>query len=137
MVGLFGAQQNSGINAGWVLLYLATSPEWRSIARTEIREVVNKHCSGSSKIFQEKLASLPLDVWENEFPMLYLCLKDSIRLHANGACFRRNMSRDNIAIGKEVIPPGSFTVYLAQVRFERMQAYLLIELPHCRCAPGS
>ena len=112
MIGaLFAAQQNSGINAGWVLLYLATNAKWNAIARKEVLDVANKHFSDPSMPLVQKLAALPYDAWENEFPMLYLCLKDSIRLHANGACFRRNTSGRDIVIGKEVVPPGSFASY--------------------------
>ena len=114
MIGsLFAAQQNSGINAGWVLLYLATNAEWNAIARKEVEEVASRHCPDPAIPLLEKLSTLSYDTWENEFPMLYLCLKDSIRLHANGACFRRNTSGRPIAIGKsgEVVPPGFFASY--------------------------
>jgi sterol 14-demethylase len=50
-------------------------------------------------------------VWENEFPIIDLCLRDSIRLQAHGCGFRRNTSSKDITIGDEVIPPGGFLVY--------------------------
>ncbi|KAI9653247.1 MAG: hypothetical protein M1821_007678, partial [Bathelium mastoideum] len=40
---LFAAQQNSGINAAWVLIHLAQNPEWASKCRAEVETVGRKY----------------------------------------------------------------------------------------------
>ena len=61
----------------------------------------------------EQLSQLPLEAWESEFPVLDLCLRDSIRLQLLGAALRRNVSGKDIPIdvGDEVIPNGAFVAY--------------------------
>lgn len=59
----------------------------------------------------EQLAGLSLEAWETEFPLLDMCLRDSIRLQALGTAFRRNVSGHAIKIGTEVIPNGAFVTY--------------------------
>jgi cytochrome P450 len=114
MGALFAAQQNSGINVSWVLLYLASNPEWCAKARAEVLAAAAKHSptEGKAISFEEKVANLPLEAWESEFPTLDLCLKDSIRLHALGACFRRNISMREVSLGKsgDCVPEGVFAV---------------------------
>lgn len=111
MVGaLFAGQLNSGINAAWVLCYLATSEKWMKAVRDEISETANKHIPGDDSLV-EKLSKLPLDVWENGFPIIDLCLKETIRLQLNGTGFRRNIGNKDIIIDGEAIPPNSFLVY--------------------------
>lgn len=111
---LFAGQLNTGVNAAYVLCYLATSPEWLSKIRTEVEEAAAKYGSKRPNAsLLDKLSSLPLDVWESEFPLIQLCLRDSIRLNMPGVFFRKNLSTHSIPTGhgNEVIPPGSFPIY--------------------------
>ncbi len=111
MGALFAAQQNSGINVAWVLLHLASNPYWMEKVREEVEAVAKKYNTNESVPLVDRVANLPLDAWETEFPMLELCLKDSIRLHALGACFRKNISGKDVLLGKgEVIPDQAFAV---------------------------
>ena len=119
MGALFAAQQNSGINVAWILLHLASSPHWVAKARAEVEQVADKYSPGSEDMsLADRVAALPLEAWETEFPTLELCLKDSIRLHALGACFRQNISGSDIALGKmEAIPPQAFAVRLLMLTY--------------------
>jgi sterol 14-demethylase len=111
MGALFAAQQNSGINVAWILLHLASSPYWTAKARAEVEQVANKYHPQDAFSLAEKVAALPLTAWETEFPTLELCLRDSIRLHALGACFRQNISGRDVAISNtEAIPSQTFAV---------------------------
>jgi cytochrome P450 len=103
---------NSGINVAWVLAYLATNPEWMGRVRKEITSVAQKYTSNPDCPLVEQLAEIPSDAWESEFPMIHLCLRDSIRLQLLGTALRRNISGRDIPLGDdEVIPPGAFVCY--------------------------
>ncbi|EON68791.1 hypothetical protein W97_08049 [Coniosporium apollinis CBS 100218] len=108
---LFAGQLNSGINACYVLCYLAQNPHWLSEARKEITAAGAKHSTNPDQPLVEQLASLSLEAWETEFPLLDMCLRDSIRLQLLGTAFRRNVSGHAIKIGTEVIPNGAFATY--------------------------
>ena len=67
------------------------------------------------------LLSVPIEGWENDFPLIDICLKDSIRLNASFASFRRNTSGQSVPLnkdGSEVIPPGAYATYhLGELHF--------------------
>ena len=114
---LFAGQLNSGINAAMVLCYLASSPGWLARVRTEVQKAASKYSPGKktkdSPSLLEQLDALPLEAWEAEFPLIQMCLRDSIRLNLPGTFFRKNTSSEPIPTGHgdEMIPPGSFPVY--------------------------
>ena len=57
---------------------------------------------------------IPIEAWEREFPILDICLKDSIRLQLSGTAFRQNISGRPIPLNKsgtEVIPPEAYVAY--------------------------
>ncbi|ORY18132.1 cytochrome P450 6A1 [Clohesyomyces aquaticus] len=110
---LFAGLLNSGINAAWVLCYLATSPDWLAKAQEEIRTVAAKYATNPDAPLRHQLDDVPLEAWESEFPVVDVCLKDSIRLNLLGTAFRKNISGKAIPTGNgnEVIPPGAFVTY--------------------------
>jgi len=72
---------------------------------------VEKYAPGDKSSLPDRLAKVPLEGWENGFPTVDICLKESIRLQLSGAAFRRNVAGKEIRINdKEVIPPGAFVV---------------------------
>jgi sterol 14-demethylase len=110
---LFAGLLNSGINAAWVLCYLATSPEWLAKAQEEVRQTASKYARDPSAPLRHQLDDVPLEAWENEFPIVDMCLKDSIRLNLLGTAFRKNISGKPIPTGNgnEVIPANAFVTY--------------------------
>lgn len=59
------------------------------------------------------LGRLTLEQWETEFPLIGLCLRDTIRfISIPGVSMRKNMSGKDIEIGDtgEVIPKGAYAV---------------------------
>jgi sterol 14-demethylase len=110
---LFAGLLNSGINAAWVLCYLATSPEWLSRAREEIRSTASQHARDPTAPLRYQLDDVPLEAWESSFPIVNLCLKDSIRLNLLGTAFRKNISGRPLPTGNgmEVIPPDAVVTY--------------------------
>lgn len=110
---LFAGLLNSGINASWVLCYLATSPEWLAKCRYEITAVTAKYSQDSTKPLRHQLDDVPLEAWESDFPTIDLCLRDSIRLNLLGTAFRKNISGHALPTGKgmEIIPPNAVVTY--------------------------
>ncbi|USP78667.1 CypX Cytochrome P450 [Curvularia clavata] len=110
---LFAGLLNSGINAAWVMCYLANSPEWLAKTQEEVRTTAAKYARDPNAPLRCQLDDVPLEAWEGEFPIIDMCLRDSIRLNALGTMLRKNTSRQAIPIGngKEVIPPGAVVVY--------------------------
>lgn len=110
---LFAGLLNSGINAAWVLCYLATSPEWLAKAREEIRSVAAKHARDPTAPLRHQLDDVPLEAWEADFPIVDMCLKDSIRLNLLGTALRKNISGRPLPTGNgmEVIPPNAIVTY--------------------------
>jgi cytochrome P450 len=110
---LFAGLLNSGINAAWVMCYLATSPEWLAKTRDEVRNTAAKYARDTTLALRYQLNDVPLEAWEDEFPVIDMCLRDSIRLNLLGTAMRRNISGRPIPTGNgsEVIPPGAFVTY--------------------------
>ncbi|XPS91751.1 Sterol 14-alpha-demethylase [Ascochyta lentis] len=110
---LFAGLLNSGINAAWVLCYLATSTEWLAKARDEVCAVAAKYARDPTAPLRYQLDDVPLEAWEAEFPIVDLCLKDSIRINLLGTAFRKNISGRSLPTGNgmEVIPPNAVVTY--------------------------
>lgn len=104
---------NSGINACWVLVYLASHPEHLHTAREEVLSVARKHDPSGTLSVPDALANLPVEAWESSFPFIDACLRDSIRLQLVGCAMRRNISGADVPIGStgEIIPNGAFVTY--------------------------
>ena len=78
--------------------------------RKEVRAVADKYCPGNEPLL-DRLSRLPLEVWEQDFPVMEICLKDSIRLQTHGTGFRKNVSGRPMQLGTEVLPEDGFLVY--------------------------
>ncbi|OAA56523.1 Cytochrome P450 [Niveomyces insectorum RCEF 264] len=96
---LFAGQINSGVNAAWMLVYLACDPYWYGRIRNEVDEAVHRHRSLPSQSAADVLGSLTVDDWETEFPLIDLCLRECIRVQMVGTAFRKNISNKDVPIG--------------------------------------
>lgn len=107
---LFAGQLNSGINAAFILCYLASNDYWMKRVREEVNSVADRHCPDTDLPLKDRLMRVPIEAWESEFPNIDLCLKDTIRLQMSGTAFRKNTSNQDIPLGKtgEVIPAGAY-----------------------------
>ncbi|KAI0799377.1 cytochrome P450 6A1 [Xylaria sp. FL0064] len=113
---LFAGQLNSGINAGYLQLFLTQNPEWMARLREEVDGVVAKHRTSPSQSCADVLGTLTIEEWESEFPLIDLALRETIRFCLPGATFRKNNSGHDIPIGEsgEVIPNGAYAIYLVE-----------------------
>ena len=110
---LFAGQLNSGINAAWVICYLAADPYWLGEVRKEIQATTDQFVPGPEPLL-DRLGKLPLEAWEQSFPVIDLCLRDSIRLQSHGTGFRKNVSGKPLAMGKYVVPQDGFMASVIQ-----------------------
>ncbi|KAF1943839.1 cytochrome P450 [Clathrospora elynae] len=110
---LFAGLLNSGINAAWIMCYFATSPEWLAKATDEVCDVAAKYARDPNAPLRRQLDDVPLEAWEAEFPIIDICMRDSIRLNLLGTAMRRNISGKPVPIGHgdEVIPPDAYVAY--------------------------
>lgn len=72
--------------------------------------MVSKYAIDTKAPLSDQLSYVPLEAWETGFPVLDLCLRESIRLNLPGTAFRQNISGRDIKIGDEVIPDGHYVV---------------------------
>ncbi|EME83524.1 uncharacterized protein MYCFIDRAFT_211364 [Pseudocercospora fijiensis CIRAD86] len=107
---LFAGQNNTGIQGAWILTQLAHNIEWQRRVREEVVAVANEYCHDTELPLAERLSKVPFDAWDKEFPMIYLCLRETMRLGMPGTAFRKNISDQNILIPgtEEVIPPNTY-----------------------------
>lgn len=125
VAALFAAQLNSGINAAWVLVFLAINPGWMARARSEVITAIERHTTSTADEktpLLDRLASLPLEAWETDFPVLDWCLRDCIRLTATGATFRQNVSGQDLVVGEEVVPKDAYVVCLLVSKGRRISS---------------
>lgn len=93
------------------MCYLAADPYWLEQVRKEVRETTDKWCPGDEPLL-DRLEQLPLEAWEQGFPIIDICLKDSIRLQAAGSGFRKNLSGKPLPLENgQVLPPDGFLVF--------------------------
>lgn len=104
---------NSGVNAAWVLCFLACSPEWVSKIYQEICDTAAKYTRNPSAPLRKQLCDIPLEAWESEFPTVDICLRDSLRLNLAGTAFRKNTSGRDLPIpgSNEVVPANAIVAY--------------------------
>lgn len=111
---LYAGLLNSGISAGSIVVELAQDAEWLDRVKREVDHVVARHgADDGGQSAADVLDTLDIEAWETEFPIIDLCLRETIRLQLTGAAFRKNTSGANVPIGDrgEVIPPGAYAVY--------------------------
>src|SRR5271154_5478212 len=68
--------------ASWMFIYLGNSLEWRAKAAAEVESVLfaRPPPSGSSYSLAAHLATVPLEVWESETPVLDALIRETLRI---------------------------------------------------------
>lgn len=114
---LFAGQLNSGINAAWFFVYLATNKEWYKRVQDEVDAALKRHRDPTkpNQTKAEIFDSLTVDDWESEFTSIDLTLRECIRLQMVGTAFRHNVGGRDLTISKttgEIIPRDAYAMYL-------------------------
>lgn len=112
MAALFASYFNVGMAATWLPLYVATNRRWYGLLEHEVLGVVARHREDPGQTSWEVLSTLPLEAWERDFPVLQLCLHETLRFTDQTAMYRKNTSGRDIPLGKtgEVIPRDAYVV---------------------------
>ncbi|CAN8100288.1 unnamed protein product [Discula destructiva] len=113
--GLFAGQLNTGINAAWLLIYLATNKDWYLKIQQEVDSALLRHGAdrvAGAESAMETLCRLSFENWTSEFPMVDLCLKETIRFQLPGTFCRKNTSGSHLPIAgsDEIIPKDAYVV---------------------------
>lgn len=118
---LFAAQLNTAQNAAATLCYLGSYPIWQKRLREELVGVAAQYSTDADAPLATQLQSIPTEVWDSGMPILYACLKDSIRMQSNGGFCRINLTgqpvplhplnKDGQRNGPEVIPPQAIVIH--------------------------
>jgi len=94
-----------------MLIDLVIHQEWREKCKKEIHDLLSGHVDDSPPAaLSERLAAIPLSVWEDELPVLEACIRESQRISSTGAALRRNLGEE-LKIGEQVVRRGDFLVY--------------------------
>lgn len=103
---------NTTIAACYVPIYVITNAHWYGKLQEEIDSVIATHRKDSSQTSADILATLTLVDWENKFPVLQLCLHETLRFTVLNPVYRKNITGRDLPIGKtgEVIPRDSYVV---------------------------
>lgn len=109
------------ISASWTLIYIDAHPKWKRKVSEELHALISRHANGSSaEPLHARLASIPMNAWEDEMPILELVIRETQRLTFNGAAMRRNVAHALAVPGEgKVIERGAFMTYsLADVHMD-------------------
>lgn len=127
---LWGGQVSTGVNAGWLPIFLSCTPEWKKRTIAEVDEVISRHRCSPDQTPAEVLDSLTLSSWQSEFPLLAdHCLRESARLTMRGVLVRKNTSGGDVIINNdndgapEVLPDGAFAIYHPQLTHFNPEVY--------------
>lgn len=95
-----------------MLTFLSGHPEWRNKAKAEVESLLASVEAGSpeSPSLSSRLASVPLELWESETPVLDSIIKETLRVAQPHTAMRRNLGPEMHIDGK-VIHTGDYVVY--------------------------
>jgi len=95
----------------WALLNLAANPKWKERITKEYNTLVANHTNTlSTEPLHKRLASIPLNTWEDELPSVDLFIRETLRFTMIGSALRRNVQKD-ITVDGVTIKRGDFMVY--------------------------
>ncbi|KAG6860941.1 hypothetical protein C0995_005771 [Termitomyces sp. Mi166 len=102
---------NTGMNVCWNLLYLGMNPEWREKVYAEVQALLTHHSDAlPSQPLHQRLASIPMQAWEDEMPVLDSVIRETLRVVATGTLLRRNLGKD-VEIEGSTIRRGDFLAF--------------------------
>lgn len=100
---------NTGVMASWIPIFLAFNSEWKERVLAELRTFMTKHSEAStgSKSLSEQLGKVPPSAWEQELPVVDMCIRETIRVVMTGVLLRRSFGED-VKFGQNKVQPGTF-----------------------------
>jgi len=100
------------MKACWALLNLGANLKWKERVIKEYKALVANHTNTlSTESLHTRLASIPLNAWEDEIPSVDLVIRETLRLSTGGGtALRRNVQKD-ITVDGVTIKRGDFMAY--------------------------
>lgn len=99
------------MKACWALLNLGANPKWKERILKEYKALVANHTNTlSTEPLYKRLASIPLNAWEDELPSVDLVIRETLRFTTSGPTLRRNVQKD-IVVDGVTIKRGDFIAY--------------------------
>ncbi|KAJ7121297.1 cytochrome P450 [Mycena crocata] len=114
VLGLINAGYiNTGMNVGWNIIYTGMHLEWKEKLSSEVQALLANHTENPSLPIHERLASIPLNVWETELPVMDVVMRETLRMTMGILALRRNLGGD-VSVGDKTIHTGEFLAYPIQ-----------------------
>ncbi|KIJ61638.1 hypothetical protein HYDPIDRAFT_96285 [Hydnomerulius pinastri MD-312] len=109
---LVAGARATGTTASWLITFLGNNPEWKDKAIFEIEQLLALFPpqSTTTSSLSSHLASIPLEAWEAETPVLDALIHETLRIAQPHTAMRRNLGPDTV-IDSKVIPSGAYVVY--------------------------
>ncbi|KAG6816872.1 hypothetical protein H0H87_002193 [Tephrocybe sp. NHM501043] len=102
---------NTGMNICWNLIYLGIYPEWKKKVAMEAQTLLVNHTdAASAEPMHKRFATVSLEAWENEMPILDGVIRETLRMTMSSTAMRRNLQRD-IHLSGGTIRKGEFLAY--------------------------
>ncbi|KAF8186070.1 cytochrome P450 [Mycena galopus ATCC 62051] len=101
---------NTGMNVGWNVIYAGMHPEWKDKLTAEFQALLANHTENLSLPIHERLASIPLNVWETELPIMDVVMRETLRMTMGILALRRNLGAD-VSVGDKTVHTGEFLAY--------------------------
>ncbi|KAG5351373.1 hypothetical protein C0989_006807 [Termitomyces sp. Mn162] len=107
---LIAGARATGTTASWLITFLGCHPEWRKKAVSEVESLLASTQTLASDSLSSRLATIPLDVWELETPVLDAIIKETTRVAQPHTAMRRNLGPPLYIDGK-LVPTGAYVIY--------------------------
>ncbi|TFK34453.1 cytochrome P450 [Crucibulum laeve] len=111
---LIAGARATGTTASWLMTLIGGHPEWRAKAAVEVESLLASYSSPSSSSaphsLASRLASIPLEAWESETPVLDSIIRETTRIAQPHTAMRRNLGPE-LYINNKIIPTGAYVIY--------------------------
>ncbi|KAK7462855.1 hypothetical protein VKT23_007431 [Stygiomarasmius scandens] len=108
---LIAGARATGTTTCWLLTFLASNPDWRAKAKSEVESLLSSHSpSATSGSLSSRLGTLSLEALEAETPVLDAIIKETLRVAQPHTAMRKNLGPETYIDGK-LIPSGAYVVY--------------------------
>ena len=95
----------------WALLKLGENPKWKERVVKEYNTFLANHShTVATEPLHKRLASIPLNAWEDELPDVDLVIRETLRFTISIAMLRRNVQKD-IVVDGVTIKRGDFMAF--------------------------
>ncbi|KAF9261709.1 cytochrome P450 [Marasmius fiardii PR-910] len=110
---LIAGARATGTTACWITTFLGGHPDWRAKAKAEVESLLESASlpiGGDASGISSRLATIPLEVWEGQTPVLDSIIRETLRVAQPHTAMRRNLGPE-MYIDGVLIPQDAYVVY--------------------------